>query len=86
MKNNHKYSEISSFEDFKTEKERLRMKSRIIETKMELSFLQVKSMFSVSNLLFSVARGIALPKISDFISTLLKKSGENTTEESGEDQ
>jgi hypothetical protein len=76
MKNNYKYSEISSFEDFKAEKERLRMKSRIIEAKMELSFLNVKRMFSVSNLLFSVAKEVALPRISDFLSAFLKK-GEN---------
>ncbi|HNW57993.1 MAG TPA: hypothetical protein PKM69_09480 [Bacteroidales bacterium] len=86
MKNNHKYSEISSFEDFKAEKERLRMKSRIIETKMELSFLEVKRIFSISNLLFSIAREIALPKISDLLSSLIKKTEKTGSEESGENQ
>jgi len=86
MKNSYKYSEISSFEDFKNEKERLKMKSLILETKMQLSFLEFKRMFSVSNLLFSVAREIALPKISDLINLLLKKTEKTSQEESGENQ
>jgi hypothetical protein len=74
MKNNLKFSEISSFEDFKAEKEHLRMKSMIIEAKLELSFLQVKRLFSVSNLLFSLAREVVLPKFADFIGVLTKKT------------
>jgi hypothetical protein len=85
MKNNPKFSEISSFEDFKAEKEHLRMKSMIIEAKLELSFLQVKRLFSVSNLLFSVAREVVLPKLSDFIGVLTKKADKGPREEPGQD-
>ena len=80
MKNNSRFSEISSFEDFKTEKERLRMRSMIIEAKMELSFLQVKRLFSVSNILLSVAREVVLPKFSDFIGNLTKKTDKENHE------
>jgi|WetSurMetagenome_2_1015567.scaffolds.fasta_scaffold00180_10 hypothetical protein len=84
MKSNCKYSEISSFEDFRTEKERLRMKSMIIEAKMELTFMRVKRLFSVSNLLISVAREVVLPKFSDLLSVLTKKAAKEATEEKGE--
>jgi hypothetical protein len=76
MKQNniHPYSGISTFEDFKLEKERLILKKKIIEVKLEVSYIHITKFFSASNLLFSVAKELILPKISDFIGILIKKT------------
>jgi len=75
MKSNQKYdySEISSFEDFRAERERLIFRSRLIESKLSLNYLHFREMYSVSNLLISFAMETVLPKISDFIGELVKK-------------
>jgi len=70
---NSRYLKISSFEDFRTEREMLDLRSKLIEAKLKLSFLQVRKMFSVSSLLLSVAREMVLPRISDFLSSLTSK-------------
>jgi hypothetical protein len=87
MKNyyDNKYSEISSFEDFRIERERLIFKSILIEAKLNLTYLQVRKMFSVSNLLFSFAKEAILPKISDFLGTLIKKLEKEPVTEPGND-
>jgi hypothetical protein len=76
MKNklDNKYSGISSFEDFRYEKEKLMFRSKLAEVKLNIAYLQVSRMFSVSNLLFSLFRGAVLPKISDFLGALIKKT------------
>jgi hypothetical protein len=77
MKNNSidQYSEITSFEDFRLEKEILLLKKRLIETKIQHSFMQFSKIFTVSNLLFSISKEFILPKISDFLGVLIKKVG-----------
>jgi hypothetical protein len=76
MKNklDNKYSGISSFEDFRYEKEKLMFRSKLAEVKLNIAYLQVSRMFSVSNLLFSLFREAVLPKISDFLGALIKKT------------
>jgi hypothetical protein len=61
-KNSNPFSEISSFEDFKLEKERLLLKSKLIETRINLSILLISKVFSFSNLIFSVIKQYVLPK------------------------
>jgi len=77
MKNklDNKYSGISSFEDFRYEKEKLMFRSKLAEAKLNIAYLQVSRMFSVSNLLFSLFREAVLPKISGFLGARIKKSG-----------
>lgn len=88
MKSNQKYnySEISSFEDFRLEREQLIFKSRLIESKLNLTFLHIREMFSVSNLFFAFAKETVLPKISDFIGELIKKVGKEPDTETGKEQ
>jgi|WetSurMetagenome_2_1015567.scaffolds.fasta_scaffold21447_3 hypothetical protein len=74
MENNYKYSEITSFKDLQAGKERLRLKGKLAEARLSLDFLQIKRAFSFSALFSSLAREIAFPKISQFLSTLIKKS------------
>ena len=80
MKSNHnnRFSEISSFEDFRIEKEQLDFKSRLIESRLKLTYLQVTERFSVSNMLDSLFQGIVLPKFSCLLSELIKKIGKDT--------
>lgn len=79
MKNNldHKYSEITSFEDIRKEKELLRLRSRITETRLNLTYVEIRRAFSFSNLLVSAAREVLLPKISDFLGVMTKKETED---------
>lgn len=74
INNDYPYSEITSFDDFKFEKERLKMKKKLIETKINSSVNQVAQIFSVSNIIFSLAREYILPKISTLLGVLIKKS------------
>ncbi len=64
MKENnfHPYSDISSFKDFHLEKEKLLLKRKIIETRIDLGFFYLRKAFSLSNLIFSVVKEYVLPK------------------------
>jgi len=75
MKNNTvtKYSNITSFKDFRDERERLVFRSRIIESKLKLNYFKVTRAFSPSILFSSLAREFILPKISDFLSDLISR-------------
>jgi hypothetical protein len=77
----YKYSEISSFEDLKAERERLIFRSRLLESRMSLTFLHIREMYSVSNLFIAYAKETVLPKISDFVGELIKKIGRETDAE-----
>jgi hypothetical protein len=81
MKKNHnlKYSEISTFEDLHAEKERLIFRSKISAAKFNLTYLRVRDALSLSNQLFTFAKSALLPRISDFMSDLLKK-GDKTAD------
>lgn len=70
---NHKYSEIVSFEDLRIEKERLILKSRLAEAKINLDVLHIRKAFSVSNLFLSFAKEYIFPRVSDFLGDLTKK-------------
>ena len=79
--NNSKYSEISSFEDFRIEREQLNFRNELIEAKLKLTYLKVTEKFSVSNLFASLARDVVLPKVSDFLSGVISKVGKDTHSE-----
>ena len=69
----YKYSYISSFEDFSIEKDRLIQKSKHIEERFNLSYQMINRVFSISNLLFSLVKEYVIPKISEFLGSLIKK-------------
>lgn len=71
--NNHQYAEIDSFEDFKVEKERLIMKRKLIEARLNFSYLKITNLFSFSNLIFAFAKETILPKLSTILGKLIKK-------------
>jgi hypothetical protein len=71
--NDYQYVEISTFEDFRYEKENLIFRKKLIETKLNLTYLQIREVFSISNMLTSVAKEVVLPKISDFLTGLINK-------------
>lgn len=88
MKSDQKYyySEISSFDDFRAERERLILRGRLIESKLSLNYLHIREMYSVSNLFISFAKETIIPKISDFIGELIKNIGREPDAETGNDQ
>jgi hypothetical protein len=69
--NDHYYSDITSFEDFRLEKQRLILKSKLIEAKINMDILLIRELFSVSNLILSFARDYILPKISGIFEDML---------------
>jgi len=73
-----KYAGISSFRDIKAEKERLKLKKSIAEAKLELRYMQFRETLSVTNMFISLAREFVVPKISDIINRLAKKSGSDS--------
>ena len=69
----NKYSEISSFDDFHTEKEKLKSRGELVEARLRLTQSEVRRMFSVAGQFFSLAREVVLPKISELMNVLIKK-------------
>lgn len=88
MKSNreNKYSHISSFEDLRLETEHLIFKSRLIESKLNLTYMHIKEMYSVSNLFFSFAKETIFPKVSEFIGELIKRVGKEQGAETAKEQ
>jgi hypothetical protein len=72
-KNRNKYSEISSFDDFRAEKEKLKFRGELVESRLNLTQSEVRKMFSVAGQFFSLAREVVIPKISELINVLIKK-------------
>lgn len=68
-----KYAEISSFEDFQFEKQQLIFKGKLAEARLNLAFLKVAHLFSVSGMLYELAKDVILPKISEFLKEDPKK-------------
>jgi len=71
--NEYLYSDISSFEDLRIEKEKLILKYKIINARIRLNVLSFRKMFSISNIILSIAKEFMFPGISDFLGDLSKK-------------
>jgi len=71
---NQLYSGISSFEDFKLEKERLLLKAELIETRLSFNFEKIRNVFSVSSMMISLAKEYIMPKITEFLGGMFKKA------------
>jgi hypothetical protein len=70
---NHKYSAISSFEDFRVEKERLLFREKLTEAKLNLNFSSIVRVLSFSSLFNTVSREIILPKISQILGIIISR-------------
>ena len=79
MKRNsdHPYNAIESFEDFRLESQRLILKGKLIEAKINMEIIQIRQLFSVSNVLISLAREFILPKISGLLEEFLNLKRSN---------
>jgi hypothetical protein len=75
--NNYKYSDITSFEDFYFEKERLILKRTLIEARINMDILLIRKAFSVSNIVLSLAREFVLGGLSGFIEEIFSKRNKN---------
>ena len=76
MKNNQtsRFDEITSFEDFRLEIERQRLKRHLIEAKLNLEFSRITRLFSLSDLIVSYAKEYILPQDLRYYRDLLKES------------
>jgi hypothetical protein len=70
--NDYHYSGITSFEDMRLERSRLILKSKLIETKIEIDIIQSKEVLSVSTLVLSFAGKFVPKEIYAFIEAILK--------------
>jgi hypothetical protein len=71
--NGYRYSGITSFKDFHFERERLKLKGKLMEAKMRLNVYNIRQALSVTNLIPSLIRDFGLTKISDTIEELFYK-------------
>jgi hypothetical protein len=77
----NRFSDIESFDDFHYETERLVLKRKLIEAKMQLAVLNIGKAFSFSNLVQPLVKEFILPKISQIIASLLKRTEGESHEE-----
>lgn len=72
-KSNYLYSNITNFDDFDLEQERLLMKQKLIEARISNSVSRLGTFFSISNVLFTLTKEVIYPKISNILSSFIKK-------------
>jgi hypothetical protein len=74
IKNNKSsYSDLDSFDDLHLERMRLILKSRLLETRINMNLTGIRETFSFSGLAFSIVKENILPKISDLLGFLNMK-------------
>ncbi len=73
-KADYRYAEITSFEDFRLEKEQLIFKSKAIEMKLSFTYHKMLNSISVVNIFYSVVKEVVIPKISGFLNGLFTKT------------
>lgn len=78
----NRYSGISSFDDFRSEREQLEFRMNLIEAKLKLSYHMFRERFSLSNLFASFTRDIILPKANGFLGNLFSKEEKDSSPES----
>ncbi len=72
--NDSYYSELTSFEDLRLERTRLILKCRILETRININFEEIRETFSFSGLVFSRIKEFLFSKIGDILGFFTKKS------------
>jgi Na+-transporting NADH:ubiquinone oxidoreductase subunit NqrD len=71
--NDYHYSGITSFEDLHLERTRLILKSKIIETKIQIDILQTREVFSISAMVLSLVRKYIPQDIYGIAEAIFKK-------------
>ena len=71
------YSHISSFDDFRREKELVSMKIRIAETRLSMTWSHFRDALSAGNIVFSLAKEYLLPVVA----RLFRKDTDRQNEE-----
>jgi len=71
--NDYHYSWITSFEDIHLEKTRLILKSKLIESKINMDIIQVRDAFSVTTLVLTIVRKFIPPDIYEIIEEFFNK-------------
>ena len=71
--NDYHYTGIASFEDLRLERARLILKSKLIETKIQIDILQTKEVFSVSALVLSLVRKYIPQDIYGIVEAIFNK-------------
>jgi len=71
--NDYYYSSVASFEDLRLEKARLKLKSRLIESKIKLDIIQIREAFSVTTLVLTVIRKFIPSDIYEVIEGICNK-------------
>jgi hypothetical protein len=72
--NDSYYSELTSFEDLRIERTRLILKSRLLETRININFEGILETFSFTGLVFSMIKDFFISKIGDILGIFTKKS------------
>jgi hypothetical protein len=76
------YSEITSFEDLRLERTRLILKSRLLETRINMNLDGILEAFSLSTLALSLAKEYILPKIADILGLFSQNSEKDAESQS----
>jgi hypothetical protein len=76
------YSEITSFEDLRLERTRLILKSRLLETRINMNLDGILEAFSFSTLALSLAKEYILPKIADILGLFSQNSEKDAESQS----
>jgi hypothetical protein len=71
--NGNKYSSVTSFKDLKREKELLMLRSRLLDMKLSLDFMDLKRGLSPSRLFSSLAKEYFLPEIAALLFNIAGK-------------
>lgn len=75
------YSHISSFEDFRAEREQLLMKKELLEVRIKLSYMKLRNAISFTDSIISLANEYVIPKIKNLIGGFFKKHEEKNKNE-----
>jgi hypothetical protein len=68
---NYKYRSVSSFEDIRREKQILLLRDKILDARISLDFLELKSSLSPSKLISSFAKEYILPEVAAILSNIV---------------
>jgi hypothetical protein len=71
------YNAITSFDDFQREKEILILKSKLIETRINMEIAVIRQVLSVTNMVLSFAKEFIMPRITTIIQDFFNSKKDN---------
>jgi hypothetical protein len=72
-----RYNAITSFDDFQREKEILILKSKLIETRINMEIAVIRQVLSVTNMVLSFAKEFIMPRITTIIQDFFNSKKDN---------